>query len=123
MYEYQAYLLRVIDGDTIDVDIDLGFNIKVKKRIRLYNIDTWEIRTRDLEEKKKGFAAKARLEEILKQNDNKFLLISHGIGKFGRVLGTIIVDAIDGNAGLNDVIVQLINEGYAKNVKAGQNLS
>ena len=123
MYQYQAYLLRVIDGDTIDVDIDLGFNIKVKKRIRLYNIDTWEVRTRDLEEKKKGFAAKARLEEILKQNDNKFLLISHGIGKFGRVLGTIIVDAIDGDAGLNDVIVQLINEGYAKNVKAGQNLS
>ena len=122
MYQYQAYLLRVIDGDTIDVDIDLGFNIKVKKRIRLYNIDTWEVRTRDSEEKKKGFAAKARLEDILKQNNNTFLLISHGLGKFGRVLGTIKVGSIDGDSSLNDVVKQLISEGYAKNVKSGQNL-
>jgi len=123
MYEYRAYLIRVIDGDTIDVDIDLGFNIKVKKRVRLYNIDTWEVRTRDLEEKKKGFAAKARLEDILKQNDNKFIITSHGLGKFGRVLGSIKVGSIDGDITLNDVVIQLITEGYAKNVKAGQNLS
>ena len=122
MYEYQAYLLRVIDGDTIDVDIDLGFNIKVKKRIRLYHIDTWELRTRDLEEKKRGFAAKARLEDILKQNNNTFVLISHGVGKFGRVLGTIKVGSIDGDSRLTDVVKQLISEGYAKNVKSGQNL-
>ncbi len=122
MYQYQAYLLRVIDGDTIDVDIDLGFNIKVKKRIRLYNIDTWEVRTRDLEENKKGFAAKARLEDILKQNNNTFVLISHGVGKFGRVLGTLKVGSIDGDSRLTDVVKQLISEGYAKNVKSGQNL-
>ena len=122
MYQYQAYLLRVIDGDTIDVDIDLGFNIKVKKRIRLYNIDTWEVRTRDHDEKKTGFAAKARLEDILKQNNNTFVLISHGVGKFGRVLGTLKVGSIDGDSRLTDVVKQLISEGYAKNVKSGQNL-
>ena len=63
-YVYNAKLLRVIDGDTVDALIDLGFDTWVKKRIRLYGIDTPEVRTRDKEEKKKGVAAKERLKEI-----------------------------------------------------------
>ena len=59
-FEYNATLVKVLDGDTIDAYIDLGFDLKIKKRIRYMGIDTWESRTRDLEEKKKGLAAKAR---------------------------------------------------------------
>ena len=87
--EYEAELIKVLDGDTIDCYIDLGFNIKIKKRIRYMGIDTWESRTRDLEEKKKGLAAKARNKELLEAG--KFKLISFGTGKFGRVLGEVFV--------------------------------
>ena len=61
MYQYKVKLDRIIDGDTIDCYIDLGFNIQTKKRIRFAGINTPESRTRDLEEKKRGLAAKARL--------------------------------------------------------------
>ena len=57
-FEYNGTLVKVLDGDTIDAYIDLGFDLKIKKRIRYMGIDTWESRTRDLEEKKKGLAAK-----------------------------------------------------------------
>ena len=93
MFEYKAHLLRVVDGDTLDARIDLGFSVFVKKRIRLMGIDTWESRTRDLEEKKKGLAAKARLIELLQADAGEFTLISYGVGKFGRVLGEIEVTA------------------------------
>ena len=63
MYEYKAKLLRVIDGDTIDCVIDLGFNVRLKERIRFKGIDTPETRTRDLEEKKLGIAAKERVQK------------------------------------------------------------
>ena len=85
MFEYSAKVVRIVDGDTLDAEIDIGFDVFVKKRIRLYGIDTWESRTRDLEEKKKGLAAKARLIEILEDNGNKFVLQSHELGKYGRV--------------------------------------
>ena len=61
VYQYKAELLRIVDGDTLDALIDIGFDVFVKKRIRLFGMDTWESRTRDLEEKAKGLAAKARL--------------------------------------------------------------
>ena len=64
-YIYRAKLDRVVDGDTIDAMIDVGFDIWVKKRIRYMGIDTWESRTRDLDEKKKGLAAKARNKELI----------------------------------------------------------
>ena len=88
--EYQCELIKVVDGDTIDCYIDLGFNLKTKKRVRYMGIDTWESRTRDLEEKKKGLAAKARNKELLEEG--VFKLKSFGTGKFGRVLGEIFVD-------------------------------
>ena len=89
---YSAKLVRVVDGDTADAMIDLGFNTWVKKRIRFYGVDTWESRTRNLEEKKKGLAAKAFVKDLLENSDDgKFSVISYGLGKYGRVLGELFV--------------------------------
>tara|TARA_Y100000593_G_scaffold27112_1_gene54028 strand:- start:428 stop:823 length:396 start_codon:yes stop_codon:yes gene_type:complete len=104
MYTYKAKLDRVVDGDTIDANINLGFDITIHKRIRLTGIDTPESRTRDLEEKKRGLAAKNRLIELL--GNGEFILESREVGKFGRVLGTIHV----GQTNIND---QLVEEGHA----------
>jgi len=91
-HNYSAKLLRVVDGDTADAMIDLGFNTWVKKRIRFYGVDTWESRTRNLEEKKKGLAAKEYVKDLLENSDGgKFVLKSHGVGKYGRVLGELYV--------------------------------
>ena len=87
--EYECELIRVVDGDTIDCWIDLGFKVKWKARVRYMGLDTWESRTRDLEEKKKGLAAKARNKELLEQG--VFKLRSFGTGKYGRVLGEVFV--------------------------------
>ena len=106
MFEYNAEVLRIVDGDTLDARIDLGFNVHVNKRIRLMGIDTWESRTRDKAEKAKGLAAKARLKELLKVDKNKFKLISHGTGKFGRVLGDIEIS-------VGNVCDILVEEGHA----------
>ena len=89
VYQYKAELLRIVDGDTLDALIDIGFDVFVKKRIRLFGMDTWESRTRDLEEKKKGLLAKARNKELLEQG--VFKLRSFGTGKYGRVLGEVFV--------------------------------
>ena len=112
-YIYRGKLERVVDGDTIDALIDVGFDIWIKKRIRYSGIDTWESRTRDKEEKKRGLAAKARLKELIKENKNQFILISHGLGKFGRVLGEIL---LDDDRNVNDI---LIEEGHAYEYHGG----
>ena len=89
---YSAKVVRVVDGDTADAMIDLGFDTWVKKRIRFFGVDTWESRTRNLEEKKKGLAAKDYVKDLLENSDEgKFLLKSHGVGKYGRVLGELFV--------------------------------
>tara|TARA_Y100000593_G_C4198684_1_gene280690 strand:- start:23 stop:439 length:417 start_codon:yes stop_codon:yes gene_type:complete len=110
MYIYKARLDRVIDGDTIDANIDLGFDITVHKRIRLAGIDTPESRTRDLEEKKRGLASKARLIELL--DKGSLVIESKEVGKYGRVLGVLIVypDSLDLPININDTLVR---EGYA----------
>ena len=93
---YSAKLVRVVDGDTADAMIDLGFNVWVKNRIRFMGVDAWESRTRNLEEKKKGLAAKAYVKDLLENSDEgKFLLKSHGVGKYGRVLGELFVKGND----------------------------
>ena len=85
-------LVRVVDGDTCDAMIDLGFDVWVKNRIRFYGVDTWESRTRNLDEKKKGLAAKAYVKDLLENSDDgKFSIISYGKGKYGRVLGELFV--------------------------------
>ena len=89
---YSCKLQRVVDGDTCDALIDLGFDVWVKARIRFYGVDTWESRTRDLEEKAKGLEAKAYVKDLLEYSDDgKFSIISHGRGKYGRVLGELFV--------------------------------
>jgi len=91
MYQYNVKISKVVDGDTVDVDIDLGFSTVLKKqRVRLMGIDTPESRTRDLVEKKFGKAAKAHLKSIL--DAKQITLVSHDKGKFGRILGELFVD-------------------------------
>ena len=91
-HNYSAKLVRVVDGDTADAMIDLGFKTWVKKRIRFYGVDAWESRTRNKEEKVKGLAAKAYVKDLLENSDEgKFSIISHGRGKYGRVLGELFV--------------------------------
>ena len=113
-YIYRAKLDRVVDGDTVDALIDLGFDTHVKKRIRFMGLDTWECRTRDLEEKKKGLAAKARTKELLTEVSSKpnyFRIKSYGVGKYGRVLGELfIMDNEDNQININEI---LIKEGHA----------
>ena len=90
MYRYKVSVTRVVDGDTVDVDIDLGFGMTYKKqRVRMKGIDTPESRTRDLEEKKFGLASKEFLKGQLK--DQEIELVSHDKGKFGRILGELFV--------------------------------
>jgi micrococcal nuclease len=97
MYEYRVNIVKVVDGDTVDVDIDLGFGVWLRKqRVRLYGIDTPESRTRDLEEKKYGLMAKNFLKDRLSEGAVlKTRLDSKG--KFGRILGEFIVKENEGH--------------------------
>ena len=107
---YNAKLIRGVDGDTADAYIDCGFNIQVKKRIRFMGVDTWESRTRNLEEKKLGLAAKARLGELC---CGSFKVKSLGKGKYGRILGIPYTE--DGK----DICQMLIDEGHAVEYHGG----
>ena len=117
MYEYRATIIKIIDGDTVDVDIDLGFNVVLKdERVRIAGIDTPESRTRDLEEKKFGLLAKARVKELL----GKTCVLQTQInksgedmkGKFGRILGDFnVYDNVTDSWKLLTNI--LISEGHA----------
>ena len=95
MYQYNCRIDRVVDGDTVDVDIDLGFDVWLKKqRIRLYGVDTPESRTRDLEEKKHGLMAKKFVEEYLPKDSKQILQtkLDDARGKFGRILGEFVLE-------------------------------
>ena len=120
-YIYRGKLERVVDGDTIDALIDVGFDIWIKKRIRYSGIDTWESRTRDLAEKAKGLEAKARNKELLMEVSSKsgyFRLKSHGVGKYGRVLGEIFIEDSEGKQyNINET---LISEGHAYVYEGGK---
>jgi len=108
MYEYKATIRRVVDGDTVDVTLDLGFDILYNNRIRLLGIDTPEIRTRDLEEKALGLAAKDRVKELCPVGSTVILKTTKDDrGKFGRILGEIFVEG----QSLNKM---LVDEGLAE---------
>ena len=114
MYEYRCKVIRVIDGDTVDVDIDLGFDIIIKgERVRIMGIDTPESRTRDKVEKKFGLASKARLKELIGGKSGPILKTQINRkgedmrGKFGRILGDFVTD--DGRL-VTDILVE---EGHA----------
>tara|TARA_B100001093_G_scaffold233367_1_gene223762 strand:- start:401 stop:856 length:456 start_codon:yes stop_codon:yes gene_type:complete len=105
---------KVVDGDTIDVTIDLGFDLYKKERVRVAGIDTPEKRTRDLEEKALGIDAtnwlKAKLAEAITGDDELTIRteLSGGIGKYGRLLGWLYIG--DGDVSLNEEMIKL---GYA----------
>lgn len=112
MYEYRATIRRWVDGDTVDLDIDLGFGIVyANQRVRLFGINAFESRTRDLQEKQKGLAAKDFVQRMA-PNGTQVILRSHkdGKGKFGRILGEIIIDTPKGQQNLNTL---LTIEGHA----------
>jgi micrococcal nuclease len=120
MYEYRARLVKVVDGDTVDVDIDLGFGIWMKdERVRIMGIDTPESRTRDKVEKLFGKAASARVKELLDED----IILKTQIardgedmkGKYGRILGDFIVDRRGANpAGQQELLTDvLVAEGHA----------
>ena len=107
MYEYKATIRRVVDGDTVDITLDLGFDILYNNRIRLLGIDTPESRTRDLDEKKLGLAAKERVRELCPVGSTVTVKTTKdGRGKFGRILGEIYV----GDVNVNKLLVE---EGHA----------
>ena len=122
MYNYNATCTRVVDGDTVDAMIDLGFGVHVKKRIRLAGINAPESRTRDKQEKILGLAAKDRLKSIMKGADNCFELESQELGKFGRVIGRLHVDKIAGKDVITKVCVNdcLVKEGHAVEYDGGK---
>jgi micrococcal nuclease len=107
MHEYRCKVVKIIDGDTVDVDIDLGFGVWMRKqRIRMYGIDTPESRTRDLEEKKYGLAAKEFLTGML-DDPKGIILKTHkdGKGKFGRILGEMWRTSDFADQSINDYMI------------------
>ena len=116
MYEYKVKITRVVDGDTVDAEISLGYNVYITERIRLMGIDTPESRTRNRKEKALGLAAKAYLKELLKENKGDIILRTskEGKGKFGRILGTLLI-----YGGMTNVNQHLIDEGHARDYFGG----
>jgi micrococcal nuclease len=109
MYQYKVKVVKVIDGDTIDVDVDLGFSVVLaKQRVRLHGIDTPESRTRDKEEKVRGLLSKEFLLSMCPVGST-INLHSHGKGKFGRILGEIY--EVDDN--VVSINKKMCNEAYA----------
>jgi len=104
MYRYKAKLVRVVDGDTADAMIDLGFDVWIKQRLRFKGVDTWEKRTRNKEEKIRGLAATAYTTEFLEKNDGIFEIQSYGVGKYGRVLVDIYTKGE--KKSLNDLLIE-----------------
>ena len=123
MYEYKIKSLdHLVDGDTFDCTVYLGFNISHKIRVRMYGINTPESRTRDLEEKARGLASKERLHTLLSSgflDDNGLVLVTNKKGKYGRYLGTVYRQRKSGEEQLN-INQQLIEEGFAVEYYGGK---
>ena len=115
MYEYKCTIDRVVDGDTVDATLDLGFSVLYKSRVRLFGIDTPESRTRNKDEKARGKLAAKFLSDAIKKADTVIIRteLRDSRGKFGRVLGTIVCDGVD----INNAMV----ENYMAAKYFGQN--
>jgi micrococcal nuclease len=111
MYTYQCNTIRVIDGNTVDAIIDLGFNVTIRQRIKLYGANVKDIRSLDEAEKAKAVASKNRLSELL---GNEFICetILNKRGKAGRIMGNLYT--VDSQGNKNSVSEQLIQEGFAE---------
>jgi len=107
LYEYKCIIRRIVDGDTVDVDVDLGFDTWImNKRVRIIHIDAPETRTRDLEEKELGKAAAAFVEGLLPVGSEQILLSKEYNGKYGRLIGDFVV----GDSSLSST---MLKEGHA----------
>ena len=111
MYTYQCNTIRVIDGNTVDAIIDLGFNVTIRQRIKLYGANVQDIRSLDEAEKAQALASKNRLSELL---GNEFICetILNKRGKAGRIMGNLYT--VDSQGNKNSVSEQLIQEGFAE---------
>jgi len=103
-YQYNAEIIRCVDGDTVDAWIDVGFDMRIKQRLRLHGIDTPETRTKDPVEKKVGLMAKARVKELLEVGKT-YPIWTVEKGKFGRYLARIYLDEAR-NQCVNDMLVE-----------------
>ena len=124
MYEYGCTVERVVDGDTIDVILDLGFDIRFKSRVRLYGIDTPESRTRNKDEKVRGKMAGAFLKEAV-DNGAKVVIetkLKDSRGKYGRVLGNVVVDGININEALIKNFLAVAYFGQSKDEVEAEHL-
>ncbi len=109
MYQYKIKKInRVIDGDTVDLDIDLGFGLTISQRVRLLHIDAAETRTKDLEEKERGLSAKDWLEKELSR-EGDWIINTTKDDKYGRILGKLYL--VDDPVTVNE---KMINEGIAE---------
>jgi len=117
MYTYKAKLVRVINGDTLDIEIDLGFDLVIKQRLKLYGINTPDSRSTDVETKRKGLDVKQRLIDILTK-EFKVETMLNKRGKYGRILGKVyIVDEKDNEVCINEL---LVDEGLAVRYNIGK---
>lgn len=116
LYCYRAHVQRVVDGDTIDVMLDLGFNVSLKERVRLYGIDAYESRTRDAAEKVRGLAAKDFVIQWADDHAGQITIRTRidKRGKYGRILGEVINAA---GECLNDVMIE---QGHAVEYLGGK---
>ena len=108
MFEYNAICTRVVDGDTIDARVDLGFSVWIECRVRLEGIDAPETRTKNLEEKQAGLKTKAFLQAVMDECGHKFVLKSHGVGKYGRCIRDYLCSRREHKS------ERLLAEGYAE---------
>ena len=117
MYEYSCTVERVVDGDTIDVVLDLGFDILYKSRVRLYGIDTPESRTRNLDEKARGKMAGAFLKNAIEEGTKVVIQteVKDSRGKYGRVLGNVVVDGVNINKKMIESYLAVAYFGQSKN--------
>jgi micrococcal nuclease len=116
MYEYGCKVTRVVDGDTVDCILDLGFSILHKCRVRLFGIDTPESRTRDKDEKVRGKLAAKFLKDAI-DNGKKVILrtkLKDSKGKYGRVLGEVVVDDININVSMIENYLAVAYHGQNK---------
>ena len=111
MYTYQCNIIRVIDGNTVDANIDLGFNVTIRQRIKLYGVNVSDIRSADEKVRQQAIASKEKLAELL---GNEFVCetLVNKRGKAGRVMGKLTINNADGSK--VDINQQLIDKGYAE---------
>ena len=111
MYEYRAKITRVVDGDTLKALVDVGFNMHHDVTLRLYGIDCPETRTKNLEEKEKGFEAKAIMIQLLEACEYVVDIKSHGVDKYGRCLAEIV--SVTSHGERKNINRILLDEGLA----------